>query len=69
MDIEKLKADLRKFVKERDWDQFHSAKNLVMALSGEAGAVNEKMKLNDKKYPVELSKGNATKYNRRKKYN
>ena len=41
MDIEKLKADLRKFVKERDWDQFHSVKNLVMALSGEAGELVE----------------------------
>ncbi len=27
--------------------------------------VNEKMKINEKKYPIELSKGNATKYNRR----
>jgi hypothetical protein len=25
----------------------------------------EKMKVNEKKYPVELSRGNATKYNRR----
>ena len=28
---------LREFVAERDWDQFHSPKNLAMALVGEAG--------------------------------
>jgi NTP pyrophosphatase (non-canonical NTP hydrolase) len=28
---------LRAFAAERDWDPFHSPKNLVMALTGEAG--------------------------------
>ena len=28
---------LRKFAVDRDWDQFHSPKNLAMALTGEAG--------------------------------
>ena len=28
---------LRDFAAERDWDQFHSPKNLAMALVGEAG--------------------------------
>jgi dCTP diphosphatase len=28
---------LREFVAERDWDKFHSPKNLAMALVGEAG--------------------------------
>jgi NTP pyrophosphatase (non-canonical NTP hydrolase) len=28
---------LRTFASERDWDQFHSPKNLAMALVGEAG--------------------------------
>jgi NTP pyrophosphatase (non-canonical NTP hydrolase) len=28
---------MREFVAERDWDQFHSPKNLAMALAGEAG--------------------------------
>jgi len=116
MDIDKIKSDLRKFAQERDWEQFHSPKNLVMALSGEVGelseifqwltedqsnkenisdedlakvreevadillyiirlsdkldidleqAVLDKLKINKDKYPVELSKGNATKYNRR----
>jgi dCTP diphosphatase len=32
-----LARRLREFAKERDWEQFHSPKNLVMALVGEAG--------------------------------
>ena len=28
---------LRQFAEERDWEQFHSPKNLAMALVGEAG--------------------------------
>ena len=116
MDIDKIKNDLRKFAEDRDWEQFHSPKNLTMALSGEVGelseifqwlseeqskkenindedlekvreevadillyiirlsdkldidlehAVLDKLKINKEKYPIELSKGNATKYNRR----
>jgi dCTP diphosphatase len=32
-----LAKRLRDFAAERDWDQFHSPKNLAMALVGEAG--------------------------------
>ena len=32
---------LRRFAAERDWEQFHTPKNLAMALAGEAGAVIE----------------------------
>jgi NTP pyrophosphatase (non-canonical NTP hydrolase) len=32
-----LARRLREFAHERDWDQFHSPKNLAMALVGEAG--------------------------------
>lgn len=32
-----LAARLREFAADRDWDQFHSPKNLAMALVGEAG--------------------------------
>ncbi len=102
---------LRDFAKVRDWDQFHSPKNLVMALSGEVGELTEhfqwltevqsnslddktlaavsdeiadvqlylirladklgidiidistkKILKNAEKYPVETSKGNATKH-------
>ncbi|MFC7849930.1 nucleotide pyrophosphohydrolase [Arthrobacter sp. NPDC057388] len=37
MSIESLTAQLREFAQERDWEQFHTPKNLAMALSGEAG--------------------------------
>jgi dCTP diphosphatase len=113
IDLEKLNRDIEHFVHERDWDQFHSVKNLAMALSVESSelleifqwqteassnvvkndpqvmskvedevadiflylmrilnkteidlekAVRNKMKKNADKYPVELSKGNAKKY-------
>jgi NTP pyrophosphatase (non-canonical NTP hydrolase) len=37
MDIAELQKRLAEFAKERDWDQFHSPKNLSMALAGEVG--------------------------------
>jgi NTP pyrophosphatase (non-canonical NTP hydrolase) len=37
MSISDLQESLRQFAKARDWEQFHNPKNLVMALSGEAG--------------------------------
>jgi NTP pyrophosphatase (non-canonical NTP hydrolase) len=113
IDLDKLRAYQRAFVKERDWEKFHSPKNLAMALAGESGelleifqwlsekesfsvardaklatqvrheladifyyvarladvleidleeAFWEKMRLNEKKYPVAQSKGSARKY-------
>ena len=40
-DIEKLKLQLRIFAEARDWDQFHSPKNLSMALSAEVAEIVE----------------------------
>lgn len=114
MDIEALQKKLAEFTAERDWEQFHSPKNLAMALAAEAGellelfqwlseeqsanlnpaqrravelemadvliyllrladrlgidldaAIAVKMSINAERYPVDLAKGNATKYNRR----
>jgi NTP pyrophosphatase (non-canonical NTP hydrolase) len=39
--LEALRAQLRAFVAERDWDQFHTPKNLAMALVAEAGELVE----------------------------
>lgn len=39
--MQKLIKKLREFAKERDWDQFHSPKNLSMALSVEVAEVVE----------------------------
>ncbi len=36
-EIEDLKAKIRAFADERDWGQFHTPKNLSMAIAGEAG--------------------------------
>ena len=36
-----LKADLRQFTKDRDWEQFLSPKNLAMALSVEVAELVE----------------------------
>lgn len=40
-DIEHLQAALRAFAQARDWEQFHSPKNLAAALSIEAAEVLE----------------------------
>ena len=39
--LELLQQRLREFARERDWDQFHSPKNLSMALIGEAAELVE----------------------------
>jgi NTP pyrophosphatase (non-canonical NTP hydrolase) len=110
--LEQIKTRLRDFAAARDWDQFHSPKNLAMALIVEAAelvehfqwlteeqsqtlppkklaeveqeiadiqiylirladklgvdmekAVNAKIELNEKKYPVGKVRGSAEKYN------
>ena len=115
IDVEAIQKRLAQFAAERDWDQFHSPKNLSMALAGEAGelveifqwlteeqskriadpstqqavadeladitiyvlrladklgidleaAIKQKIEANAKKYPIDQSLGNATKYNKR----
>ena len=39
--LEQIKNRLREFANERDWDQFHSPKNLAMALIVEAAELVE----------------------------
>ena len=39
--LDDLNARLLDFARERDWEQFHSPKNLSMALAGEAGELLE----------------------------
>ncbi len=41
LDITALQENLRRFAAERDWEQFHSPKNLTMALSVEAAELVE----------------------------
>lgn len=40
-EFEALKQRLREFARERDWEQFHSPKNLAMAMIVEAGELVE----------------------------
>lgn len=110
-DLNTIKQRLREFAEARDWDQFHSPKNLSMALSAEVAEIVEhfqwlteeqscnlpqkkldeveteladtliylirladklnidllkaaenKIEVNEQKYPVEKAKGNAKKY-------
>ena len=41
MNLNKVNQKIKSFVKARDWDQFHSPKNLAMALSVEASELVE----------------------------
>ena len=41
MDIQKTQSQLRQFSQERDWEQFHTPKNLVMALAVESAELLE----------------------------
>ena len=116
MNMTEIKKRLADFAAVRDWDQFHSPKNLSMGLAAEAAelleifqwfteeqsrgivndekemghvreeiadvficlvrladklnvdiekAVQEKIEINESRYPVELSKGNSTKFSKR----
>lgn len=41
IDVENLAASLDRFADDRDWQQFHSPKNLLLALTGEVGELCE----------------------------
>ena len=36
-ELQKLQKSIREFAIERDWEQFHTVKNLILAMSGELG--------------------------------
>jgi NTP pyrophosphatase (non-canonical NTP hydrolase) len=40
-ELEGLRDELREFARERDWEQFHSPKNLAMALAVESAELLE----------------------------
>jgi NTP pyrophosphatase (non-canonical NTP hydrolase) len=40
-DLRTLQAALAQFARDREWERFHSPKNLAMALAGEAGELLE----------------------------
>lgn len=57
-DRETTVAELRErvlaFVKERDWEQFHSPKNLSMALAAESGELMEHFLWSESKASLEV---------------
>lgn len=64
-EIEEIRNKLRTFADERDWNQFHSPKNLVIALSvevSEVKATNNKIEKNAQKYPAKKVRGSSKKY-------
>ena len=54
-DLTDLIAQLDHFVAERNWAQFHSAKNLVMALTAEVGELTEHFMWTDGEHSDDLS--------------
>ena len=41
MEMSKLQSEIDEFAQERDWEKFHTLKNLVLALVGEVGELAE----------------------------
>ncbi len=54
--MQDINNKINKFSEDRDWDQFHSPKNLVMALTGEVGELNEIFQWKTEEESLNLSK-------------
>ncbi len=59
--MKQLIRDLREFAQERDWEQYHSPKNLAMALSVEVGELVEHFQWLTQAESYELSRENLDK--------
>ena len=58
MDLSQIQSKLELFANERDWDQFHSVRNLVLALVGEVGELAELFQwIDDSKVSAFLDEG------------
>ncbi len=55
MDFDRIRKRVRQFVVEREWDQFHSPKNLSMALIVEAAEMVEHFQWLTEEQSCELS--------------
>ena len=58
MDLKKIQNKLALFAKARNWDKYHTPKNLAMALAGEAGELLEVFQwlTNEESMPENLDK-------------
>ena len=57
LDLTSLRDELRQFASERDWDKFHTPKNLATALSIEAAELLEPFQWMKTGGPGELDEG------------
>jgi dCTP diphosphatase len=58
MDLAQIQSKLELFTSERDWDQFHSVRNLALALVGEVGELAELFQwIDDSKVSAFLDEG------------
>ena len=51
-----LKRSISRFVRERDWHQFHDPKNLVMAMSSEVGELADLFRWVENRESMQLAK-------------
>ena len=58
--LNELRAKVNAFVRERDWDQFHSPKNLAMAMIVEAAEVVEHFQWNTLEESQQISEERRT---------
>ena len=54
--LEELKEQIKKFCEERDWDQFHGAKELAIGISTEASEILEHFRFKSDKEIEEILK-------------
>jgi NTP pyrophosphatase (non-canonical NTP hydrolase) len=60
VDVSRLQQALAAFARERDWERFHSPKNLAMALTGEVGELVELFQWLDEASSHEVAREPAT---------
>src|SRR4051794_34545805 len=54
-ELGELRARIRQFSADRDWDQFHTPRNLILALVGEVGELAAEIQwLSDEQLPESL---------------
>lgn len=59
--VNTLKLAVKQFVEEREWQQFHSPKNLSMAIAIEAAELMEEFRFISSEESIELTKKNKEK--------
>lgn len=57
--MEQLKTNIKDFIHERDWEQYHAPKNLAMALSVEAAEIVEIFQWKKPEDPLNKEEGEA----------